>query len=495
MEKGQGTGSLGIPDNLNSGFYTLRFYTQAMRNRGNEVFGKQVLIILNPAQTLTKADTSISEKPTENLLSPTRKIIRPDQKLQISIYDKEKIYPQRTKVTLKIETKDKKGKALPADLSVSVSLKNAELKDKGLFTPGNNRTIGDDLPEISAPISFPAESKGIQLKGKVVYKNSDNGISGAIVFLAFPGKKALVYTNETNSKGEFSFLLPKLYGLNQIVLQAIVYPQIPVEIMLEEEFHPIPPQRSATFILPDKWKETAHNALLNAQIGQAYSAFEPEATYRIEDEFSDIPFFGIPEARYLLDDYTRFPLPEFFYEVVSEVRSKGRAGEESLTVINDWQPGSQEIPPLLLVDGVPVFDQKTFLQINNKLIASADIVTAPFWLNPGIFDGIIQITSFEGDARSFELPENALRRSYLTLLPQKEFVHPDFENQQYRELPDFRNTLYWNPRVQTDVRGKATISFFTSDAVGEYEVNIEGVTDKGLLGSKNSSVSVVKAVK
>lgn len=45
--------------------------------------------------------------------------------------------------------------------------------------------------------------------------------------------------------------------------------------------------------------------------------------------------------------------------------------------------------------------------------------------------------------------------------------------------PDYRPTLYWNPLIQTNEKGKATISFRSSDVDGKYKVTIEGVSSEG----------------
>jgi hypothetical protein len=56
-------------------------------------------------------------------------------------------------------------------------------------------------------------------------------------------------------------------------------------------------------------------------------------------------------------------------------------------------------------------------------------------------------------------------------------------------IPDFRNTLYWNPSVKPDVDGKVKIDFWTSDISDEYEVNIQGITPEG------KTISLVKIIK
>lgn len=46
-------------------------------------------------------------------------------------------------------------------------------------------------------------------------------------------------------------------------------------------------------------------------------------------------------------------------------------------------------------------------------------------------------------------------------------------------IPDFRNTLYWNPSVKPDKDGRIGIEFWTSDFTTDYEINIQGITSEG----------------
>ena len=49
------------------------------------------------------------------------------------------------------------------------------------------------------------------------------------------------------------------------------------------------------------------------------------------------------------------------------------------------------------------------------------------------------------------------------------------------QLPDLRTTLYWNPVVQTDEQGKASLEFYIGDSETSFSVVVEGVTDDGKL--------------
>lgn len=56
-------------------------------------------------------------------------------------------------------------------------------------------------------------------------------------------------------------------------------------------------------------------------------------------------------------------------------------------------------------------------------------------------------------------------------------------------IPDLRPTLYWNPCVQIGNNGKASFSFFSSDAPSStYSVRIEGVSDDGEIIQSNFKI-------
>lgn len=73
----------------------------------------------------------------------------------------------------------------------------------------------------------------------------------------------------------------------------------------------------------------------------------------------------------------------------------------------------------------------------------------------------------------------------------KEFYQPNYDaNPNEKVIEDFRNTLVWNPEVITDKNGEAKITFFTSDIVGKFFVDLEGLSGSGLVGIKRSQFFV-----
>ena len=65
----------------------------------------------------------------------------------------------------------------------------------------------------------------------------------------------------------------------------------------------------------------------------------------------------------------------------------------------------------------------------------------------------------------------------------REFYVPGFRSDTKIADPDIRKTIYWDPNVKTDSFGNATVEFDNFSGVSDYAVIIEGVSNKGDLGS------------
>jgi hypothetical protein len=66
----------------------------------------------------------------------------------------------------------------------------------------------------------------------------------------------------------------------------------------------------------------------------------------------------------------------------------------------------------------------------------------------------------------------------------REFYQPNYDKETDEgKVPDFRNTLLWEPSVITDEKGEATLSFYCSDINTDFVGRIEGVGGDGLLGT------------
>lgn len=68
--------------------------------------------------------------------------------------------------------------------------------------------------------------------------------------------------------------------------------------------------------------------------------------------------------------------------------------------------------------------------------------------------------------------------------PSIEFYSPQYTDPTAKARPDHRITLYWNPKVETDDNGHATVRFYASDVSKRYLVTLEGVSNDGIIVQK-----------
>lgn len=65
--------------------------------------------------------------------------------------------------------------------------------------------------------------------------------------------------------------------------------------------------------------------------------------------------------------------------------------------------------------------------------------------------------------------------------PSVEFYSPQYPDKSQKTRPDHRTTLYWNPKVETDANGKASVRFYASDISKRYLITLEGVSNDGTI--------------
>lgn len=67
------------------------------------------------------------------------------------------------------------------------------------------------------------------------------------------------------------------------------------------------------------------------------------------------------------------------------------------------------------------------------------------------------------------------------------FTYPVYETPVTNYRTDFRETIYWNPTIQTDKNGKAQVEFYNSDANTTFRAIAEGISKNGLVGREEKT--------
>lgn len=98
-------------------------------------------------------------------------------------------------------------------------------------------------------------------------------------------------------------------------------------------------------------------------------------------------------------------------------------------------------------------------------------------------------TWYNGNSRQIQVQQLGAYHSQYS--PTKTFYSPNYQtNAKITIRNDFRETIYWNPAVATNEKGKAKVSFYNSDATTTFRAVVEGSNGKGILGYKEQTYAV-----
>jgi heme/copper-type cytochrome/quinol oxidase subunit 2 len=124
-------------------------------------------------------------------------------------------------------------------------------------------------------------------------------------------------------------------------------------------------------------------------------------------------------------------------------------------------------------------------------VEEIDIIKNEYIVGFVTFSGIINVITKAGDFSNVPLPRNAVRIRYRDRDYGFKFKYPDYSSDDKKNdrIPDFRNTLYWNPDLKPDKNGKILIDITTSDFISDYEINLQGAAG-GKLFSNRKTIKV-----
>src|ERR1700744_441810 len=144
----------------------------------------------------------------------------------------------------------------------------------------------------------------------------------------------------------------------------------------------------------------------------------------------------------------------------------------------------------MLLDGVPYFNEDSVVAVDPLKIKRLDVLTERYYSGPLFFDGVMSLTTYQGDLSDIRLDPAALGGDYDALQPGREFYPPVYESGRNDRVPDFRDVLPWEPRLRTTAGALTHAAFFTSDVPGTYRGVIQGITKDGSPGVRIFTFSV-----
>jgi hypothetical protein len=445
LEEGKSEGHIVIPNHLESDHYLIRFYSRIspiINSSGTGVFN-QFITIINP------------KKPPLPTNQNQRDSYFPFQKPQtVSILSNEKVFSPNSAIEIPI-TSEKP--------SLSVSIINPFLPESFYGF------AGQEIYEVldSNTLVIP------ELYGHVVHgKNLNPQIDTTeTFFLSAHGKQSVLNSAKPNLNGDMFFELGPLKEYNFLIAQSLEFEK-QLNFSPQSPFLPLKLKKDFVFpdlIIHEKDKDFIKDLILSAQINSYFYKNRKE-------EIIPIVTGLVADKTYFLDDYTRFDdMETTLREYVPEVMVRKQSRKTIYKVLNSPLNTIFQENPLILIDGMPVFDTEALAKFNPMGIEKLEVLTREFSFNQDKFAGVISFTSFENDFGKFELPTNSLYLEYWKIMPTNKLIYPQLNpNIGKANYPDFRTTLFWNSLVSD---GKVNI--FSSEIKGKYELIISNTSENG----------------
>jgi hypothetical protein len=458
----------------------------------------------------------------------------PAEKLNIGIAPGKSQYSLREKVSIELNIQDTGTQAANADLSISVfridSLqmlpesdiqsylwlaselrgtiespsfyfnsvdKNTEdATDNLILTQGWSRFKWEDvLNNKKSSFQFLPEYEGPVITSKIRERFSGLPAKNITTYLTVPGQKFVFKASTSDHNGNIFFNLNKFYGSNEIIVQPYDKMKGSYTIDISMPFTGnFSSRKYPSFQISEKWRDHLLSYSVGTQVENTY-VYDKKQHFYFPDLKDTTAFYGSPDKTYLLDDYTRFiTMEEVMREYVAEVRVRKQQEKFIYQVKNSAYQVFFDNDPLVLLDGLPVFDINKLIEFDPLKVKKIEVVTKKYFSGNNSYEGIVSYSTYKGNVDGFQLDPGALMLEYQGLQLQREFYSPQYVTKEQTEsrVPDFRNLLYWSPDIKTDGKGKSQISFYTSDRAGKYAVIVQGINSNGIAGSKTAFFTVNK---
>ena len=302
-------------------------------------------------------------------------------------------------------------------------------------------------------------------------------VADKYAFISSPGTGESLYTESISSDGSATFFTSNIYGDREMFLEIEGIDRDNIcHMELESPFLNLPAGDIPQLQLYNGWASALELRGLGMQLEKNFDADTlytalPARTHRIFDERECI--------RYILDDYTRFPvMEELFIEFISELRVRRVDGKRELQAWVSDQQGDHYFSSgtvLALLDGIPVLDHEKILSYDPLLVREVDIYADSYFVGIRGFSGIVNFVTYKGTLPSMQFADNVrivdFQGCSIPLAYTCEGVGPEY--------PDYRQTLYWHPLLTLAPGESMTLECKTPAYSGRFELVAEGLTGQG----------------
>jgi hypothetical protein len=456
-----------VPAGLPTGYYRLVAYTGYMRNETPVPLFEKTIGVINPfvqqEQKPLAASTPTGTMPAQNVRNT------------ISVSNRN-AYRTRNLVELNLNQ-------LPENIhSLSVSV---VAKDFVSLFPSGNIVRWRQETEMQRqqlhPLSdkYPAEYEGHIIHAKLMDESTGKVApydEAAMPYLSFPGENIRLFAGKTGEDGSVLFFTKKINGGKEVVTSLSGENADKYRVDVESPFILDHEKKLLPLLALDDNRDKLLQRSMSVQVLYSYMN---DSLNRFESV--DNLFRHSPDRLYIMDEYTKFAtMQEVITEFISFVRFRTLYGQRYLSTFRE-DIGYSLGNTLVLLDGIPIFNHEIIFKYSPLNIEKIEIYFDRYVYGGKWYDGIIHFVTRNRNYPDLKPDPSTRFFSYEGTQSRRVFYSPVYGTEADRSsrLPDFRHTLYWNPDIKTQNENSVSVSFYTSDLMGEYQVVVEGLTDDG----------------
>jgi len=152
-------------------------------------------------------------------------------------------------------------------------------------------------------------------------------------------------------------------------------------------------------------------SLHSSQLRPRNKALKIQNAYNLESQGSFLKptldssaFYSKPDIMYKLDDYVRFPkMEDILREYLSQVMVRKRNDKFYLAIYSEGSNESYSTEPLILLDGLPIFDTDRIMNYSPLKVERLEILTRQYQLGDLVFNGVLNFITYNVELNGFNL--------------------------------------------------------------------------------------------
>lgn len=416
-----------------------------------------------------------------------------DARVTISVHDRPTANAGNIETYLLLES-DLKGNIEQPEFYFNTTDSAVKAADNLMLTQGWRRFVWEDvLDSTSQPLPYVAERKGIIFRGKLIDKETKKAISDTLFIMSVLDESPNFVFARPSASDELLCAFYDMHGKHNVFVNVLGKESF-------EKYRLLHAEEYDTFQikLPDRQHSEVLQSLTHietkAKDDLIYShyrihkpeRFSPPPLHQIEDQFV-LNELSIPNHRVDPDQYIPLhDLRELIYELLPAAGVRKRKGKDRIFV-RKTEPMLQrtpvdfnEKPATLFLNGIPVFNDDLLFNLPYENLDEIAVYTGQYVYDEQIFYGFVSVTTKDKAAeKTLARATNSVEFEGISL--KREFYSPKYEPEHSgeRRTPDLRHLLYWEPNLSITKGDTTTISFYTSDVLNQFYLQIEGISSTG----------------